>query len=306
MEKNQKKGAEIVKSAMSNVGKVGKNIVDATKDGISSLMENLKKQNLENQKKKYCPLFPNDYLDADFNIPNLVHIVDDAVRKGIEVCDGAIGWLSKEKGVEILHLYDEEIAFSSLQFLPAAVCDSVYYVDPFNRNCYISLDSYFSYIQQAKLAELQHIAFSLGAKHYIVELIEMVNQAENANGEAKVTRKQMLKTEGEYAEKKNLVSKSQSVAEMSFTSTRKPTRPKLCWFAQDHNVRELVNMRCSKNAGDMLSNYVIELSNSNTATISVSTAIKVEGASKSLGANSNFSKQSVKEHNSKLIFKLKF
>ena len=37
--------------------------------------------------------------------------------------------MAKEKGVEVLHLYDEAIAFSELKFLPAATCDTVYYVD---------------------------------------------------------------------------------------------------------------------------------------------------------------------------------
>lgn len=36
-------------------------------------------------------------------------IVDDAVRRDIDVCEGSIGWLGKENDIEILYLYDTAI-----------------------------------------------------------------------------------------------------------------------------------------------------------------------------------------------------
>ena len=46
--------------------------------------------------KKFKPLFEADYMDPKFNIPNVIHIVDDADRRDIEVCEGAIGWLERK------------------------------------------------------------------------------------------------------------------------------------------------------------------------------------------------------------------
>ena len=39
------------------------------------------------------PLFVEDCSTA-FDMPNLVVIADEDARKGVEVCDGAIGWLN--------------------------------------------------------------------------------------------------------------------------------------------------------------------------------------------------------------------
>ena len=139
-----KKGAGILKNAAGKVSEAGKKAVGAVQTGMQTMSDKAQQQAYEERMKKYAPLFPDQYRNADFNIPNMIHIVDDAVRKGIDVCEGSIGWLSQEKGVEVFHLYDEAIGFSGLQFLPAAICDSVYYVDPFNRNCYISIDSGYS------------------------------------------------------------------------------------------------------------------------------------------------------------------
>ena len=64
-------------------------------------------QNLEELKeelKKYNPVFPQDYKSESFALPYVVRIVDDVVRKDVEVCQGSIGWLSKEGEMQVFHL----------------------------------------------------------------------------------------------------------------------------------------------------------------------------------------------------------
>ena len=301
-----KKGTEFLKNAAGKVSEAGKKAAVSMQAGIQTMSNNAQQQAYEDRMKKYAPLFPDQYRNADFNIPNLIQIVDDAVRKGIDVCEGAIGWISQEKGIEVMHLYDEAITFSGLQFLPAAVCDSVYYVDPFNRNCYISIDSYFSHIQQAKLAELQHIAFSLGVKHYWVEMVEMTSDSQQSKGASSLKGIKGVDASAEREISQSTVAHSKSLAEGSFTGARKPIRPTLCWFAHDSNVKNLINMRCSDDADSAITTYTIELSNSSAAMISASTAASIDMAAGKLGASCKFHAQSVREHNRKMIFKLEF
>ncbi len=301
-----KKGTAFLKNAAEKVNEAGKKAAVAVQTGVQTMSSNAQQQAYEERMRKFAPLFPDQYRNADFNIPNLIHIVDDAVRKGIDVCEGSIGWLSQEKGIEVFHLYDEAITFSGLQFLPAAICDSVYYVDPFNRNCYISIDSYFSHIQQAKLAELQHIAFSLGVKHYWVEMVETTTENRQSNGAGTLKGLKGITANAEREMSQSATGHSKSLAEGSFTGSRKPTRPMLCWFANDNNVKNLINMRCSDNADGAITTYTIELSNSSAAMMSASTAASIDTAAGKIGAKCNFHEQSAKEHNRKMIFKLEF
>ncbi len=308
------KSAEVIKNAANKVEEAGKSVVKVAKDNAQLIAERAQvmaevqqAKNKEALIKKLNPLFPNDYNSSDFKLPNIVRIVDDAVRRDVEVCEGAIGWLTSEKGVEVLHLYDEAVEFSGLKFLPAATCDSVYYVDPHNRKVFISIESYFSSMQESRLAELQHIAFSLGAKHYWVEMTENTYDKQNSFKSA-VINANVANASGNEEQHKTSANKSVSVAEAIFSSGRKPKKPNLCWFANDNNVLNLIEMRCSEDTQDNFSNYTIELSSSNAATMSISTAAKVDGALSSLkiGTRTSFSKNSEKEHNRKMEFKLEF
>lgn len=308
------KSAELLKTAASKVEEAGKSVVKVAKDNAQLLAERAQVMNEVQQAKnkealikKLNPLFPDDYRAADFKLPNIVRIVDDAVRRGIDICEGSIGWLTAEKGVEILHLYDEAVEFSGLKFLPAATCDSIYYVDPHNRNNFISVDCYFSNMQESRLAELQHIAYSLGAKHYWVEIVESTLDKQSSFMSAKINTK-VANAAGSEEQYNATTTKSMSVAEAAFTSGRKPVKPDLCWFANDNNVLNLIKMRCSEKSQEEITTYTIELSNSNATTMSISAAAKIDTALSNLkiGANASFSKNSEKEHNRKMYFKLEF
>ena len=303
------KGAASLKSVAS---KAGEKISVAAKDGAQVLSE--KKQefadkaqikNYEARMKKYNPLFPDKYTDNQFNLPNMVRIVDDAVRKDIDVCEGAIGWLSKEKDVEVMHLYDEAIDFSGLQFLPTPTCDSVYYVDPHDRKTFINVDTYFSSMQQERLAELQHIAFSLGAKEYWVEMVE--STSENSNKNASVGMKAKGNNVSANEQKSlSITTQSQTAAKATFGAGRKPVQPMLRWFAMDNNIINLIDMRCSGNDETGITSYSFELSSSCSQSMSSATAAKIDTAIKGMGASSNFNNESAKEHSRKMIFHIEF
>ncbi len=280
-------------------------VISTAKDKAQDFSEQKQTKNLEARKKKYNPLFPDEFKSPDFKLPNLVQIVDDAVRRDIDVCVGAIGWTEKKKEVEVLYLYDEAIQFSGLKFVPAAVCDSIYYVDPHDRHRFINIDAFFSMTQEEKLAELQHIAYSLGASHYWVEMVESVAEKTGIEISAKVNHSKCAGSVSDEMEKSSSL-KTQSVAEATFAGKRVPVKPKLCWYAHDKNVQHLIKMRCSEQHSGEISTYTIELNNSVASSVSRSTAVKIDKAVVSMGAKCDFNKKSEEEHARKMYFKLEF
>lgn len=308
-----KKGTGFLKSAADKVGEAGKSVANVARDGVHSLSDKAqelsaqaKAKQLEELLKKFPPVSREDIAKTSFAKPQLIQIVDNSLKQEIAAYRGALGWSGKEDGVDILYLYHISVPDSNIRFLPSVVCDAVYCAHPFEAQCYIRLDNYFSYIQQAKLAELQHIAFSLGVKHYWVELVETTNQSDNSNTAVSFKGLKFVNGNAERAIQSSAYSQSKSLAEMSFADSREPQMPELHYFAQDENVKELIAMRCSADKRGMLTSYTIELSNSSSAAMSATTAAKISLAANKLGAGSNFQTQSAKEQNSKMIFKMEF
>ncbi len=232
--------------------------------------------------KKYAPLFPEEYKASTFKLPNLIIIVDDAVRKGIDVCEGAIGWLSQQRDMEILHLYDEFVPHCGLNFFPTPTCDSIYYVHPLNRKTFLCLDDYFDIIQQEKLAELQHIAFSLGAKQYQVEMIEDRSKKEKT----KININPISDNEAKLDHKNESTMRSESGAKAVFDSQREAVQPTLSWFAHDNNVLNLIKIRCVDKINPI--HYTIEFKNSSN--ISQTTTAKISAAVKGMKLHCDFDK----------------
>jgi len=308
-----KKGADFLKSAADKVGEAGKNVANVAKDGVQSLSDKAQERSAQVKAKqlgellrKFPPVSREEFAKSTFAKPQLIQIVDNALKQEIAEYKGALGWSAKEDGVDILHLYNGSVPDSHIRFLPSATCGAVYCAHPFDEQCYISLDNYFSYIQQAKLAELQHIAFSLGVKHYWVELVETTNQSDNSKISVSLSGLKAAKGNAERAMQASAYSQSKSLAEMSFSESRDPQPPELHYFAQDENIKELIEMRCSADKKSMLTSYTIELSNSSSATISATTAAKISVAANKIGASTSFQAQSAREQNSKMIFKMEF
>ena len=308
-----KKGADFLKNATNKVGEAGKNVANATKEGVQALSDKAqewsaqtKAKQLEEMLKKFPPIFREQYDKGEFEKPQLIQIVDNSLKQELAEYAGALGWSDKEDGVEVMHLYSASVTDSKLRFVPTVACDALYCAHPFDQNCYIRIDSYFSYIQQAKLAELQHIAFTLGVKHYWVELVETSNQAESSKRAISLSGLKMATGSTEQNMQSQTYVQSKSLAEMQFAESREPQVPELHYFAQDENLKELIAMRCSGETKGMLTSYTIELSNSSSAAISASIAAKISVAANKMGAGSSFQTQSAREQNSKMIFKMEF
>lgn len=310
IEFDKKKSTEALSELMQGTADFGKKVAADAKAGVAAMVEKSKADEHARRLKKFNPLFPEQYANDSFNIPNIIVIVDDAVRRGIDVCEGAIGWLSKEAGEEILHLYDEAITFSGIQFIPAPICNAVYYVDHFDRSRFIQADCIFSRNLKEKIDELQHIAESVGAKRCIINITESSKKSKSkqksvdlgastdkASGNASV--------DFEQSGKNSKTQYGHITAE--FTGLRFAKRPTLKWFAYDDSINNLVETCCAGKR--RVKKLTLELSGSATATMSQSMACAIDGvfsSSLKVKGHTSMKSQAKEEYQSTLKFYIEF
>ena len=206
-------------------------------------------------------------------------------------------------------------------------------MDHFNRKRFIKVDSIFERAHSEKLAELERIAYSLGAKSCLIEIDESNFQSLEQEKKTNINRTSSASTQIEKtdlsnkkenkfsreAQRKSKQENSRSgKARIYFEGSNSPTRPELKWFANDDIIKDLIEMRCSGN--NSVRSRVLTLEGSTSATMSQSIAytidhiLTLEAKSKRLRSTaSNVSKNTmsmstkvVKESNSKLIFEIEF
>ena len=309
------------------------NLWKNTKEGISKgakvVSETTKKTIHEQKLKHYNPLFKEEFKSKSYKLPNVIQIVDDAERRDIDVCEGAIGWTSKVNGVEVLYLYDEWIKESKIKFVPYVKVDAVYYMDNFDRNQFIITDRIFERSTNEKIAELERIAYCLGAKMCSIEMSEEDYSKTSSKMGTSVSREYAVKQRADNKKKSKEEEDSQnskfksdivSVSMNSqidvsnsrlqsgrsvahFEGSDNPTRPQLKWFAYDDNITGLIEMRCTDK--NMLKCKTLHLKGSLSATMSRKTACAIDKILKIKG-NISMEKQSIKEHSSTLIYEIEF
>ena len=306
-----KKGVEAVSGALQKTAEIGKKTVDSVQQGVKALSDKSRNDAYLRKIEKYNPVFPEQYESEEFHIPNMIVIVDDAVRRGIDVCEGAIGWLSNQNGMEVLHLYDEYIKQSGIQFVPAPICDAVYYVDRFDRNRFIQTECIFSKAHEERMAELKNIAYMLGAKSCSIEISESSLEVETSKKqfEVKASAKGINASSTESAEQSSSYKGSahrsgRIVAEFAGSSDVK--RPELKWFMHDDTIKRLIDIRCSD--PNAIKSEMLVLEGNASATMSQKTAYAIDNAISKInvGGKANMEGQATKENQSKLIFNIEF
>lgn len=313
MKIDTKKGTEVVSNFWQKTTDAGKKTIADMQAGAAALAEKNKQEQYQRRLKKYNPLFPEVYFNAEFNLPNIIMIRDDAERRGIDVCEGAIGWLGNEGGMEILFLYDEFVSGCGLKFVPAATCDAIYYVDSFDRKRFIRTDCIFSKAHEERLAELKHVAYSLGAKNCTIEIIESNTEMSlsrkkasiGTGGSVKGVKVSAMESLEQNSSRKSSAQRSGRIF-AQFEGSGVPKEPTLKWFAQDDTIKNLIEMRCKGNHS--VKSETLELSGASSATMSQKTANAIDGAigAMKIKGNSSMESQAVKESHSTLIFSVEF
>ena len=304
---NAKKGTEKLSDLLQKTTSVGKNAAESVQKGAIALSEKVKEDNFQYRLNKYNPLFPDEYNATSFVLPQLIVIVDEAVRRGIDVCEGAIGWRSIEADTEVLHLYSTATALKEIEFYPNAAIDATYYIDQFNPNRYINVDHIFNKAHEERLAELKQIAYALGAKSCTIEITESSQESNSANRSANFggklggIAKIGVKADNSIAST-NAKKRSGKITAV-FEGSVAPQYPELKWFANDENIKNLIEMRCA-NPG-RLKYEELTLAGSASATMTQKAAAAIDGL-KGIKGSISMQSQAMVEHSSELFFTIEF
>ena len=299
-EKSEKKNA--FSSAWKKTVNFGKKAAETVQKGAEVVSEQTKKTLHEQKLKKYNPLFPKNFKSKDFKLPYIIEIVDEAVRRNVDVCEGAIGWTEVVNDTEVLYLYDDFVKKSGIRFLPTEKCNCVYCADTFDKNCFIQFDCIFGRASEEKLAELENIAYLLGAKSCSIEVVEADMKSDFQKSKVGVG---MSKTAlGNESVATNKYGSTQSGRKTTyFNGHNEPQRPELKWFAYDNNIKQLIEMRCN-DIGSVKSTF-FELSGTSSATMTQKAAQTIDKLLKISGSRSMES-QVIKEYSKKLVFEIEF
>lgn len=305
-----KKAVGGVQSGVSVVAEKSKKAASDVRTGVSTAIEKQRQENIQRRIKKLNPLFPDKYFSDEFHIPNVIFIVDDAVRRDNVLCEGAIGWLSNDSGIETLYMYDEFVPQSGITFVPTANCDAAYYVDNFDRSRFIKTDCIFTKAHEERLAELKHIAYSLGAKKCTIEIIE--GSSDKARSKMKygdkakfmgVTASQSL--ESSSSNSNNVRRSGLIVAE--FEGSDDIQIPTLKWFKYDDNILRLIDNRTY--AKNTVKYEMVSIAGSSCATMSKSTACSIDCSIREYaggGTSISLDSQAEREMRSELKYTIEF
>ncbi len=262
------------------VGTSAKHAATAVKDCAEAKSREIDLKNLQ-------PIFPEDLQSADFLLPKLIRIVElDKKRAESEVCKGSIGYTSIQKDLRVVNIYQDNVNDFGLTFYPDNDY-GVYYVDPSDRDRYISLDDYFSYLKVARVNELQKIAQDLGAKHFKVTYKEQKTTFAQKAVKVKVNAK--AAKDSATADIQHDLSSSdiatvEIAAEMECIG-HNPSEPKLHYLKHESSIQTLVSLRMNKDAPLTHQKYTLKLSNSSG--IKENDAVKIDAALKSMKLSGN-------------------
>lgn len=254
-----------------------KAVVDVAQKGIEDLNEFI-----------YKPVFPDEYNSPDYKIPKMIVIKDEASRKGIDVCKGAIGWADKIGELEALCMYDDWAKTCGLSFMPTLTLDTAYYVHPFDSSKYVRVEDYITTMKKDMNAELADVAYCLGAKSCKIERTEKKSRSFHVKGHNKNSGSAPLLVDGvpvqaslEDKEKASFEYTDGSEWHESFQQTfageAKASAPELRWYKDDSSINQLIKTRCSEGM-NVSKTYRYEITNTYSSCVGMGLAKKLDGA----------------------------
>ena len=246
---------------LEDVSVIAESIGNAMKKSAQTLKETTGEKARQLELKTLQPIFLETLNATEFLMPNFRRIVDrDKKYTESEVCKDSIGYASDSKGLHIINIFRDSIDTFGLTFYPN--CDSeFYYVDPSDRDEYIALDDYFSYLKIARISELQKIAQDLGAKHFRVTYKEEKTLFAEKKSKVKVNVKPLASADLEHNYMEKEYSTAEIAAEMKFPG-HDPVNPMIKYLKHDPSIKGLVAMRMDETAPLLHQKFMLKLSNS--------------------------------------------
>lgn len=252
-----------------------KAVVDVAQKGIEDL-----------NKFIYKPVFPDEYNSPDYKIPKMIVIKDEASRKGIDVCKGAIGWADKIGELEALCMYDDWAKTCGLSFMPTLTLDTAYYVHPFDSSKYVRVEDYITTMKKDMNAELADVAYCLGAKSCKIERTEKKSKSFHVKGHNKNSAPLLVdgvpvqasledkeKASFEYTDG----SEWHESFQQTFAGEAKASAPELRWYKDDSSINQLIKTRCSEGM-NVSKTYRYEITNTYSSCVGMGLAKKLDGA----------------------------
>ena len=238
------------------------NTAQKTSSNIKKAVDERRK---ENDLRKLQPIFVEDLESAEFVLPKLICVSNiDKKYSESDVCQGAIGYKTNCKDLTVINIFKENIELFGLKFQPDIDCE-VYYVDPTDKNRYIALEDYFSYLQEVRVNELEKIAQDLGAKHFRITLMEekktFTKQEKKMNTDGNYGYGAKASVETEHQQVSSAANKVKILAEDTFPG-HTPIKPKVQYLAKESNIQTLIELRLNPNSPLTNRKFAIELSKS--------------------------------------------
>ena len=285
------------KDTLSNLWKKTSDISKKAAEGAKAFAEQTKKNIYDAQAKKYTSITAKEFKSKTFNMPSIIEIVDDSANRKFITDKNAIGWIEKHEETDVLHMYFDFVKKCNLNFIPVPQRDNVYCEDNFDSKLFINVNQIFGKATEQKLAELENIAYCLGAKSCSVEIAEANCDTNSKSKALKAGTSVEISTCSKSAN-------TQSGKTLSyFQGNSSPKKPNLKWFAHDDNIKALIDMRCADT--NSIKSKTLELKGSSSATMSTKIACAIDNVINAKSALSMES-QAIKEHSNLLIYEIEF
>lgn len=279
---------------LSDVSVIAESMSNLVKKGAQVVAESAEEKAKNLELKTLRPIFPEDLDDSDFLMPKFIRVVErDKWRADSEVCKGSIGYKDNLKGFEVINVFQDSVEAFRLSFIPDNNSE-FYYVDPSERDRYIALDDYFSYLKVERINELQMIAQDLGAKYFRVTYKE--EQTSFSEKKAKAHFKAAATGDAEHTHSEKKYSTVEIAAEMSFPG-HEPIKPQLKYLQRDPSIQTLIAMRMNENSPLINQKFMLKLSN--TSGLKEKDAVKIDAILKGLKCSGNTTVESEAKNESR-------
>ena len=287
---------------MKDISILAGTIGNAAMSTATAVMATAEEKSREMERKLLQPIFAEDLDNADFLLSKLIRITDiDKKRSESAVCNGSIGFMSTHKDFPFVNIFKDKVDYFGLTFYPDADCE-LYYVDPCDRDRYIALDEYFSYLKIARISELQKIAQDLGAKHFCVTYKEQKTTFSGNAVKAKGSFKKIgdsASTEAEHELKLTEASTVEVAAEMDCPG-HPPVKPRLHYLQRDPSIENLIALRMDETSP--IFHHRLTLNFSHTSGIKEKDAVKIDAALKAMKIAGNTTVTSEVRNESRRFF----
>ena len=276
-------------------------------DGSDKLYE----AKVELDRKLLNPIKLEEFNEVISKNPRIIRLLEQNPHKEKEACRDAVGFNTKIVKTNVLELVKGEFPKERFTFYPNE-SELIYLRNPYVEDMYISLNAYFDYIKLARIAELEGIANSLGAKHvkitYKAEEKKFVSSSESYNVGAKLKKGKAFNSPS-YNTEANISYESLTeikiAAESNFEGCDTPIRPNLVYYLNDMQIEGFINAVLGPNP---TTDRKLTIKYNRSTDLNVDIAEGIDAVIKKLGVGASASVRSEVEKENRLYleYEVKF